>query len=219
MGICSTWLKMKLVNISLYTVIDSHEYREILRGCRRRIAAVPLISSLVGGLRFYFPALVTKAAIRTVKRTNVLFLRVNISVFYKTQYWSTLTNIGLLNAEKCTFLKIYKWKALNSRERVPHVLEEFLSDDTGPGVNGQLHLADLLVDLLHEVDDVVHQLVFVHLLRVEVGNQEANIVPLKTTAVLAGRVNTFYREKIQGFYFTMWFLTFVWRSRLTFSPF
>lgn len=30
LGICSQWLKMKLVNISLYTVSDIHEYREIL---------------------------------------------------------------------------------------------------------------------------------------------------------------------------------------------
>lgn len=61
-----------------------------------------------------------------------------------------------------------------------HVLEEFLSDDAGPGVDGQLHFADLLVDLLHEVDDVVHQLVFVHLLRVEVGDQEADVVSLRS---------------------------------------
>lgn len=30
LGICSKWLKMKLVNISLYTVIDIHEYRDVL---------------------------------------------------------------------------------------------------------------------------------------------------------------------------------------------
>ena len=67
-----------------------------------------------------------------------------------------------------------------SGEQVSYVFEEFLGDDTGPGVNGQFHLADLLVDLLHEVDDKVHQLVFVHLLRVEVGNQEANVISLKS---------------------------------------
>lgn len=70
--------------------------------------------------------------------------------------------------------------AIKTREQISYVLEEFLSDDTGPGIDGQFHLADLLVDLLHEVDDKVHQLVFVHLLRVEVGDQEANIVSLKS---------------------------------------
>lgn len=65
-------------------------------------------------------------------------------------------------------------------KRHSYVFEEFLSNDTSPGVNGQFHLADLFVDLLHEVDDKVHQLVFVHLLRVEVGNQEANIISLKS---------------------------------------
>lgn len=59
-----------------------------------------------------------------------------------------------------------------------YILEEFFGNDTGPGINGQFHLAYLLVDFLHEVDNEVHQLVFVHLLRVEVGNQEANIISL-----------------------------------------
>lgn len=63
--------------------------------------------------------------------------------------------------------------------RAAYVLQELLGDDAGPGVNGQFHLTDFLVDLLHEVDDKVHQLVFVHLLRVEVGNQEANIISLQ----------------------------------------
>lgn len=64
-------------------------------------------------------------------------------------------------------------------EQVTYILEEFFGNDTGPGINRKFHLTDLLVDLLHEVDDKVHQLVFVHLLRVEVGNQEANIISLK----------------------------------------
>lgn len=55
LGICFTWLKMKLVNISLYTVIDIHEYREILekrvqRGVIAGLVRVPLISSLIGCL-------------------------------------------------------------------------------------------------------------------------------------------------------------------------
>lgn len=60
-----------------------------------------------------------------------------------------------------------------------YVLQELLGNDTGPGVHRKFHLADFLVDLLHEVDDEIHQLVFVHLLRVEVGNQEANIISLQ----------------------------------------
>ena len=41
-----------------------------------------------------------------------------------------------------------------------------------PGVDAELHLGDLLVDLLHEVNDEVDQLVTVHLVRVEIGDQE-----------------------------------------------
>ena len=42
----------------------------------------------------------------------------------------------------------------------------------------ELHLGDLLVNLLHELDDEVHQLVLQHLLRVEVRNQEGDIISL-----------------------------------------
>lgn len=65
------------------------------------------------------------------------------------------------------------------QERAAYVFQELLGDDAGPGVNRQFHFTDFLVDLLHEMDDKVHQFVFVHLLCVEVGNQEANIVSLQ----------------------------------------
>jgi hypothetical protein len=61
-----------------------------------------------------------------------------------------------------------------------HVFEELLSDDTGPGIDRQLHLTDLLVDLFHEMDDEVHQLVLVHLLCVEVGDEETDVIALRT---------------------------------------
>lgn len=63
--------------------------------------------------------------------------------------------------------------------RAAYVFQELLSYDASPGVNREFHLTNFLVDLLHEVDDKVHQLVFVHLLCVEVGNQEANIISLQ----------------------------------------
>lgn len=62
-----------------------------------------------------------------------------------------------------------------------YVLEEFLCDNSGPSVDRQLHLADLFVDLLHEMDDKVHQLVFIHLFCVEVGDEEADVIALKCT--------------------------------------
>ena len=40
----------------------------------------------------------------------------------------------------------------------PELLEECLGADARPGVDGQLHLGDLLVDLLHEVDYEVDEL-------------------------------------------------------------
>lgn len=79
LGICSKWLKMKLVNISLYTVIDNHEYREILetggKGCRRQIGSshLPadwLFTPLLCWLE-RFPGLCgTNTVIRTVERRS-----------------------------------------------------------------------------------------------------------------------------------------------------
>ena len=59
-----------------------------------------------------------------------------------------------------------------------HLFQELLSANSGSGVDRKLHLRDLLVYLLHEVDDEVHELVAQHLLRVEVGDQEADVVTL-----------------------------------------
>ena len=58
------------------------------------------------------------------------------------------------------------------------ILEELLCADTRSRVHRQLHFADLFVDILHKLDDEIHQLVLVHLLSVEVGDQEADVVAL-----------------------------------------
>jgi hypothetical protein len=63
-------------------------------------------------------------------------------------------------------------------ENPSKVFQEFLGADTCSRVDGQFHLVDLLVDLLHELNDEVYQLVLVHLLRVLVGDQEADVVAL-----------------------------------------
>lgn len=59
-----------------------------------------------------------------------------------------------------------------------YIFKELLSDNSGPGVDGQLHLTDLLVDLLHEMDDKIHQLVLVHLLCVEISDEKADVIAL-----------------------------------------
>lgn len=56
--------------------------------------------------------------------------------------------------------------------------EELLGAGACPGIDRQFHFADLLVDLLHEANDKVHQFVLIHLLRVEVGDEEAYVVAL-----------------------------------------
>lgn len=57
-------------------------------------------------------------------------------------------------------------------------VEVGLSNDTSAGVDGRLHLGDLRVNLLHELDDKINQLVLVHGLSVEVGDEEGDIVTL-----------------------------------------
>lgn len=43
----------------------------------------------------------------------------------------------------------------------------------------ELHLRNLLVNLLHELYDEINQLMLKHLFRVEVGDQEGNVISLE----------------------------------------
>jgi len=56
--------------------------------------------------------------------------------------------------------------------------QEALGNETCSRVQEELHLRNLLVHVLHELNDEVHQLVLQHLLSVEVGNEEGNIIAL-----------------------------------------
>jgi hypothetical protein len=56
--------------------------------------------------------------------------------------------------------------------RCTYRCQEALGDETCSGVQEKLHFRDLLVHVLHELDDKVHQLVLQHLLGVEVGDEE-----------------------------------------------
>ena len=69
---------------------------------------------------------------------------------------------------------------VNAPSTGPHPFEVLHGTLPGTGIDGQLHLGDLLVDLLHEVNHKVHQFVLEHLLRVEVGYEEGNVVTLWT---------------------------------------
>jgi hypothetical protein len=53
--------------------------------------------------------------------------------------------------------------------------EKLRCHNTSPSVKLKLHLAQLLVNLFQESNDKVHQLVFVHLFSVEVGDKEADV--------------------------------------------
>lgn len=57
-------------------------------------------------------------------------------------------------------------------------VEVGLGDDTSASVNRGLHLGDFRVNVLHELDDEIDQLVLVHGLSVEVGDEERDIVSL-----------------------------------------
>lgn len=68
----------------------------------------------------------------------------------------------------------------NDRQRVLRVgRHELLSDHSGSRIKTELHLRDLLIDFFHELNDKVDELVFEHGFRVEVGNQEGNVIALK----------------------------------------
>ena len=61
----------------------------------------------------------------------------------------------------------------------PHPLQELLRTYSGARVDAELHLRDFPVNLLHEVDDKVDEFVPVHLIRVEVGDEEADVIVLQ----------------------------------------
>mmetsp|Transcript_18739 Transcript_18739/g.47416 ORF Transcript_18739/g.47416 Transcript_18739/m.47416 type:complete len:94 (-) Transcript_18739:23-304(-) len=58
------------------------------------------------------------------------------------------------------------------------LLEQFGGNDTSTRIDRELELVDLLVDLLHELDDEVHQLVLEHDLGVVVGDEEGDVISL-----------------------------------------
>ena len=58
----------------------------------------------------------------------------------------------------------------------PYPFEELLSTNTSPGVDAQFHLGNLLVNLLHEMNDKVDEFVSQHLFSVKIGDQKANII-------------------------------------------
>ena len=68
------------------------------------------------------------------------------------------------------------WKAV--QEGYTYRRKEALSNETSSCVQEELHLRDLLVHILHELNDEVHQLVLQHLLGVEVGDEERNVIAL-----------------------------------------
>jgi hypothetical protein len=63
--------------------------------------------------------------------------------------------------------------------RCTYRCQEALGDETCSGVQEKLHFRDLLVHVLHELDNEVHQLVLQHLLGVEVGDEERNVIALR----------------------------------------
>lgn len=64
------------------------------------------------------------------------------------------------------------------QEQCTYRRQEALGYETSSCVQEELHLRDLLVHILHELDDEVHQLVLQHLLGVEVGDEEGNVIAL-----------------------------------------
>lgn len=69
----------------------------------------------------------------------------------------------------------------NAELKVSESLQELFGRYSSPGVDGKLHLADLLVYLLHEVNYEINKLVLVHLFCVEVGDEKTYVVTLINT--------------------------------------
>ena len=68
------------------------------------------------------------------------------------------------------------WKAI--QKGYTYRRQEALSNETGSCVQEELHIRDLLVHIFHELNNEVHQLVLQHLLGVEVGDEERDVIAL-----------------------------------------
>ncbi len=65
-------------------------------------------------------------------------------------------------------------------------LQKFFCWNTSSGVDCEFHFTNFLVNFFHEVNDKINQLVLVHLLCVEICDQEADVVTLKSKAYVIG---------------------------------
>lgn len=74
--------------------------------------------------------------------------------------------------------------SVDSLHKLQHKL---LGNYSSPCIDGDLHTTDLFVDVFHELDDEVNQLVLPQFLQVGVSHKEADIVSLRTTEVVEGR--------------------------------
>ncbi len=66
--------------------------------------------------------------------------------------------------------------------------EILLRNNTSTRADRELHLADLLVDLLHELDDEIYNLVLEHRFGVSIGDQEAHVIALCNLSTRRARV-------------------------------
>ena len=73
------------------------------------------------------------------------------------------------------FLSVDYFSLLSSVHELQH---ELLSDYSSPCVDGDLHPTNLLVDIFHELDDEIDQLVLPQFLQVSMGHEKADVVSL-----------------------------------------
>ena len=69
----------------------------------------------------------------------------------------------------------WHWSGL---KRIACLFEEFFRANTRASIERQFHVADFFVNLLHKVDDKVHEFVLVHLLGAEIRDEKADVVAL-----------------------------------------
>ena len=63
-------------------------------------------------------------------------------------------------------------------KRIACLFKEFFRANTRASIERQFHVADFFVNLLHKVDDKVHEFVLVHLLGTEIRDEKADVVAL-----------------------------------------
>lgn len=124
---------------------------------------------------------------RNITPPHLQWFSVNLRViFLRTNQVSVEKESSLVRHTAST-RKLTGLKSTNDNTLLHKLQHELLRNYSPPGIDCDFHAADLLVDVFHELDDEIDQLMLPQLLQVRVSHEKADIESLHTQRA---RINT-----------------------------